>query len=87
MLLLTNKNFDKAYSKLPETVKVKFKQRRSIFLTDEFNVILNNHSLSGQYARFRSINITGDFRAIYYRLEQDTVIFVDIGTHNQLYGK
>lgn len=87
MLLLTNKNFDKAYSKLPQTVKAKFKQRRNIFLADEFDIILNNHSLSGRYVGFRSINITGDFRAIYYRLEQDTVIFVDIGTHSQLYGR
>ena len=86
MRISTNKQFDKAYSKLPEKVKIRFKLRRDLFLENEFNVLLDNHSLSGEYGCFRSINITGDYRAIYYRLSSDVIIFVDIGTHSQLYG-
>jgi len=86
MRFLTSKQFDKAYSKLPQKVKIKFKQRRDLFLENEFNPLLDNHPLAGEYGGFRSINITGDFRAIYYRLGGDVMVFVNIGTHSQLYG-
>ena len=86
MIVMTNKRFDKAYIKLPEKVKHKFKQRRNLFLENEFHPLLENHALTGDYAGFRSINITGDFRAIYYLLSPDTAVFVNIDTHSQLYG-
>ncbi len=87
MRLLTSKTFDKAYAKIPDKVKIKFKTRRDLFLENELHPLLNNHPLAGEYAGFRSINITGDLRAIYYRLSEDTVVFVSIGTHSQLYQK
>ena len=86
MNILTEKKFNKAYCKLPESIKAKFKARISLFLVDEFHPLLENHALAGKYEGFRSINITGDFRAIYYLANQDIVIFVNIGTHSQLYG-
>ena len=86
MRLLTHKQFDKAYSKLPDKVKAKFKQRRNLFLENEYHILLENHPLTGDYVGFRSINITGDFRVIYYKLSRDTAVFVNIGTHSQLYG-
>lgn len=87
MLFVTDRGFDKAYVKLSEKVKAKFKQRKNLFMENEFHALLHNHPLSGEYSGFRSINITGDYRAIYYRLNEDVVVFVDIGTHSQLYGK
>ena len=87
MRFLTNRNFDKTYAKLPEKVKTKFKQRKDLLTQNEFHVLLGNHPLVGEYAGFRSINITGNFRAIYYKISRDIVVFVDIGTHSQLYGK
>ena len=84
MQLLTHKNFDKAYAKLPDKVKAKFKLRRNLFLVNEFNPVLNNHPLSGEFFGFRSINITGDYRAIYME-RGNVVIFLKIGTHSELY--
>jgi addiction module RelE/StbE family toxin len=46
---------------------------------------LRNHPLSGKYEGFRSIDVTEDWRAL-YRKEPERIIFVDIGTHTQLYG-
>ena len=41
--------------------------------------------LTERYAGFRSIDVTEDWRAL-YRTEQERIIFVEIGTHEQLYG-
>ena len=84
MILSSNKSFKKDYQRLsPKTIK-KFKQRILLFRQDEFNEILNNHSLSGKYQGYRSINVTGDLRAI-YKKEGQTVIFVAIDSHSNLY--
>lgn len=46
---------------------------------------LHNHILSGKYTNYRSINITGDYRALYKQVSEKEVIFVKLGTHSQLY--
>ena len=35
----------------------------------------------------RSCSITGDIRVVYRKKDEKTVILLDIGTHNQVYGK
>jgi len=47
--------------------------------------ILNNHALTGQWAGYRSINITGDYRAVYRLAEEDIAYFVALDTHSKLY--
>ena len=85
MIIKLHKDFEKQYSKLRESEKKKFKQRRDIFLGDEFNPILNNHCLKGKYLGYRSINITGDLRVIYIK-DNNITLFVSIGSHSDLYG-
>ncbi|MBI2330404.1 type II toxin-antitoxin system mRNA interferase toxin, RelE/StbE family [Candidatus Daviesbacteria bacterium] len=58
--------------------------RLELFIINQFHPQLNNHSLTGKYKGNRSINITGDWRAIYSE-EKDSVIFELLGTHSQLY--
>lgn len=85
MIIYLHKSFDKGYRKLTTSQKDKFKERRDIFLLDEYNPTLNNHALQGKYEGYRSINITGDLRVIFKRREND-VIFVAIDSHSNLYG-
>jgi len=50
---------------------------------------LNNHSLTREYANFRSIDITNDYRTLYTEKgEGDEIVayFEEIGTHKELYG-
>lgn len=84
MKIKLHRDFEKQYQKLRESQKKKFKQRRDLFLQDEFSPILNNHSLKGKYLGFRSINITGDLRAIYKSFGKN-VIFFTIDSHSNLY--
>lgn len=85
MKIKLHKNFEKGYKKLTSNEKKKFKERRDLFLQDEFNPILNNHALKGNYLGYRSINVTGDLRAIYKR-EENLAIFVAVKSHSNLYG-
>ena len=85
MRIKLHKNFEKGYKKLTQAEKKKFKERRDLFLQDEFNPILNNHALKGNYLGYRSINVTGDLRVIYKR-EENLAIFVAVDSHSNLYG-
>ena len=81
-----SQRFVKSLKKSPRKVKIAFRSRLEIFLTDKYHPILNNHSLVGKYKNQRSINITGDWRAIFRELDDGEVIYFDfIGTHSQLY--
>ena len=85
MEILLHKDFGKQYKKLIPSQKKKFKERRDLFLEDQFNPVLNNHSLKGKYLGYRSINITGDLRVVYIS-KGDKVVFVTIDSHSNLYG-
>lgn len=86
MKIKLHKNFEKGYKRLTSVQQKKFKERRNLFLQDEFDPILNSHSLKGKYLGYRSINITGDLRVIYKSVGENEVIFIAIDSHSNLYG-
>ncbi len=73
------------FGKLPVYIHTKFNERFALFCANEFHLLLNNHSLHGKYGHMRSINITGDYRALYTK-KDSRIIFVAIGTHSELYA-
>jgi addiction module RelE/StbE family toxin len=82
-----SKNFIKDFRRCPENIKNNFKSRLEIFIQDKNNVVLNNHALLGELKRYRSLNITGDWRAIFEDVDNGEIVyFVAIGTHSQLYN-
>ncbi len=85
MILRFHKHFDKQFSKLKTREKEKARERLSLFLENAFHPSLNNHPLKGKYLDYRSINITGDLRAVYKFLNDQECIFVTIDTHRHLY--
>jgi len=85
MVIETTKTFDKQYSKVNLKVKLALKRRITLFKTNPFEVSLRNHALKGKYLGFRSIDITGDVRALYTTQGDTIIIFGFIGTHSQLY--
>jgi len=82
--VLVKKKAFKQLSKLPKKVQKRFALKLNIFKEDQFHPLLNNHSVEGVYPGCRSINITGDYRALYY-IQGDLFIFIEIGTHSELY--
>lgn len=86
MKIVLHRNFEKQYKKLRPKEQNRFKERRDVFLNDPFDPVLNNHPLRGRYKGYRSINVTGDLRAVYRLLNDDTVLFVAIDSHSNLYS-
>lgn len=86
MAVKFSRRFSKQYDKCSPKVRQAFHNRLDLFLQDKFNPLLHNHALIGKYSGYRSINITGDWRALFQELEGDKIIHFDaIGTHSQLY--
>jgi len=79
-----HKSFEKSLKKQTKNVQNSFARTFRIFLQDPFHYSLNNHALKGNYLGRRSINVTGDVRAI-YKIKTNYIIFMEIGTHAQLY--
>lgn len=60
-------------------------ERIKLFQVDPRHSLLKDHSLTGSHSGHRGFWITGNIRVIYERVGDDEVLFLDIGTHNQVY--
>ena len=85
MEIRLHRNFIKKYILLPKKIKEKFKERRNVFVENKFDPILNNHNVEKRFPGCRSINVTGDYRAIFKEDKRNVFTFVNIGTHSELY--
>lgn len=85
MEIKLHRNFIKDYLLLPKKIKEKFKERRNLFIEDKSHPFLNNHSVDKKFPGCRSINITGDYRVIYKETSKNSIVFMRIGTHSELY--
>jgi addiction module RelE/StbE family toxin len=80
-----SQKFIKEFKKCPPNIKKAFISRLEIFNENIHHPLLNNHQLSGKLKNYRSINITGDWRAIFEETTQK-YYFIAIGNHNKLYS-
>lgn len=80
-----HRKFTKKLKKFPKKTQEQFYEKLEIFEINPFDQILNNHVVHYPYEGCQSINITGDLRALYETINNDTVIFVYIGSHSELY--
>lgn len=65
----------------------RFTERVKIFSKNPADPILRDHSLQGEMKLYRSFSITSDIRVIYQIIGNQTVKFIAIGTHEQVYKK
>jgi addiction module RelE/StbE family toxin len=85
MRISFHKNFEKKFKKLNIKVQKTFYKKLKVFSKYPFNSDLNNHALKGSYSGYRSINVTGDIRAVFKYIAEDIVEFDDIDNHSKLY--
>ena len=89
MKVKLSKKFSKQYDKADQKVQSLFDKKLATFLQNPFHPLLNNHALTGRFSGCGSINITGDWRAIFQedldREGNQVIIFLLLGTHSQLY--
>lgn len=86
MKLRFHKQFQKALQKLDKRKQEQARKKLHRFREEPYYASLRNHALRGKYLNYRSINISGDLRAI-FQLSEDgfTATFVTIGSHSELY--
>jgi addiction module RelE/StbE family toxin len=85
MIVAYSKAFIKQAKKLSPELRQKLQDKIAIFRDNPLHPSLRNHALKGRYKEYRSIDITGDVRALYLQQDKE-VIFDAVGTHSQLYG-
>ena len=84
MVIIFRKSFYKDYEKLTKKIQDKFWNRLELFKEDKNHKTLRNHSVDNTFTDCRSINVTGDYRAI-FKEDDNTAVFINIGTHSELY--
>ena len=85
MRFIFERVYKRQYRKLSASMHDRIDERLLLLLTDASNPLLNNHKLNPPYEGFSSINITGDFRLVYKKIDANTYFLRAIGTHHQLY--
>ncbi len=84
MPYIFHRKFKKKFKRLSPETKEQFFDRLKIFYVNPFDERLSNHTVYKVYPGCRSINITGDIRAL-YETHDNVAVFVNIGTHSDLY--
>jgi addiction module RelE/StbE family toxin len=85
MKLRYHKSFQKQVLKLPKAQDKRLEEALKTFVSNPYHSDLYNHPLSGKWQGYRSISFGGDWRTHYKHIDENTVIFVAVGTHSQLY--
>jgi addiction module RelE/StbE family toxin len=62
-----------------------FWERLETFRNNPFDQKLRTHKLSGRLKDLWSFSIEYDLRVVFLLLEDDRALFVDIGTHDEVY--
>lgn len=86
MQVLRHHVFKRQWQKLSRKLQEKAEEQIIFLISNEFDERLNNHKLKPPYESYRSINVTGDYRLVYKRIEKNTYYLRAVGTHHQLYG-
>lgn len=84
MIIKYHRYFKKSFKKIPVKIRRNLFETIKLFTTEPFHKSLNNHPLKGRLHGLRSINVTGDIR-IHYEDHGHFVMFMNIGTHSELY--
>jgi addiction module RelE/StbE family toxin len=81
-------SFKRAFKKLIKgnrNLKEKFWQKVEIFTNNPFDSSLKTHKLSGNLKDLWSFSIEYNVRIIFYFEDNQKVVFIDIGSHDQVY--
>ena len=73
--------FFKSFEKLPRLIQTQAKKKDEWFRQNPFDRRLNTHKLKGKLAGIWSYSINNAYRVLFRFLNDNEVIYYDIGTH------
>lgn len=80
-----HKDFERQMAKPPPKQRDKIINAINRFLDNPTERSLRNHPLKGEWQGFHSISAGGDLRLYFKMISENTVLFVAVGSHSQLY--
>lgn len=89
-LILTNeyKRKEKKFLKKNKNLFSDYQKTVRKLIVDPFDPSLKIHKLKGDLSDFHSCSVTYSHRlVIYLEITKDSVTLIDIGTHDEVYGK
>lgn len=66
-------------------LEARFWKKLEQFTVDPFEPSLRTHKLSGKLKEFWSFSVDYDERVLFYFTEDEKAVFVDIGSHDEVY--
>jgi len=78
------KAFKKKIKRNKELEKL-FWEKLKIFIENPFTPQLKTHKLSGELRNLWSFSLEYDLRVLFFFAEENKVVLVDIGTHEEVY--
>jgi mRNA-degrading endonuclease YafQ of YafQ-DinJ toxin-antitoxin module len=74
--------FEKHYRKLPKRAKEEAQQKELLFRENPFDPALRTHKLHGKDKDAYAFWISHSWRIKFIFLDEDSVLFLDVGTHD-----
>lgn len=84
MKIYYSAKFAKEYKKLPKKIKLLAEKKEAVFRKNPFEARLKTHRLTGKLKQFWAFSINYQYRIIVEFVNQNTVWFHAVGTH-QIY--
>ncbi len=76
--------FKRSFKKLSLSTQKKIVKKIRIFIQDPFHPQLKTHKLKPREKQYYAFSIEYDLRVV-FRFKDESVIFLDIGTHDEVY--
>ncbi len=83
---LVQNELKKIYQK-ERKLTTRIEKQLSLFEENPKHPSLRTHKLSGSMNNLWSISITMNIRMVYILIDEDTALFIQIGTHEEVYRK
>ncbi|HBR80116.1 TPA: type II toxin-antitoxin system mRNA interferase toxin, RelE/StbE family [Candidatus Uhrbacteria bacterium] len=77
-----SQKFIKEFNKLPEDIINLAIKKETVFRDNPLHPSLRLHELHGKFKEVWSLSITSNYRIIFKRKENGTILFISIGRHD-----
>lgn len=81
MKVYPSKQFQKSFKKLPKDIQRIAIMRDKIFRSNPHSPQLKTHRLKGKLSKFWSYSVKYSYRTVFEFIDDVTVVYHDIGTH------
>ena len=79
--ILVSRLFEKNFERLPKRIQVLAEKKGVLFCENAFHPSLETHKLGGEMKETWAYSVNEQYRVHFYFVDERTVMYVNIGTH------